>query len=348
MKKHEQLEAFAAAAVCMDMYKQKFDTAKAKKEERFKRLNQNYKAGSPLFVEERNKITPDFNKEVEDARTELLSEFEDILDKTIVHEKAKVTVVTGSTKELLGTLKYLQDMPVSVDEYTTLTDSFGGKFYWIDRFLEKVADNNGIKKTGVQPSLTVKLEVLETLAENVRNFINEYDGEDKVFSITSSDKYIFSLEDKFTNGYAGIYLDAREQAKRMVSNALNKGDSLERGVTIANMLRTSTPEMQEEILSILAENDYPALSDPTMNFVGVKDVIDRFRKQDGELVKAADDAIDKVNSVKSRPECLGIVFDNLDNRHFRKRIEEKISNTGNEELKEIYENAREIKKEEEK
>lgn len=179
--KKEQLEVFAMAKVCMDTYKNRFDKAKTKKEERFKNLNRNFVPGSPMFVAERDKITPEYKTEVENARDELLKDFEDVFMRTVAHEKAAVSVVTGSTKEMLATLKYLEDMPVSVDEYTALTGSFGGKLYWLDRFFEKIADKNGIAKTGVQPSLTVKMEILETLAANVREFLNEYDGEKKEF-----------------------------------------------------------------------------------------------------------------------------------------------------------------------
>lgn len=344
--KKEQLEIFATAAVCMDMYKSRFDNAKAKKEERFKTLKSNFVPGSPMYIQERDKIVPEYEQEIEDAREELSGTFEDAYMRTVAREKAAVTAVTGSTKETLAALKYLEDMPVSLDEYNALTGCLGGKLYWIDRFFERVADKNGIAKTGVQPSLTVKLEILGTLAANVRQFISEYDGDRKNFALISSEKYLFNLEDKYTNGYSGIYLNDKEQAKRMVSKALGKGDSLERSCTLANMLRTAAPDMQNEILSILAEGGHPALSDPAMQFTGVKEIVDRFRKEDLQDSRAADAAMEQVNSAKSRPEYAGAVYDNFDNRHFRKKMEEKIAATNDRELKECYENVRDMKQNE--
>ena len=125
------------------------------------------------------------------------------------------------------------------------------------------------------------------------------------------------------------------------------GDSLDRSVTLSNMLRTATPDMQDEILSVLAEGERPALSDPTMNLTGVKDVVDRFIKTDGELVKAASAAMKKADSAKSHQERIGIIWDNFDNRHLRKMVEEKIAATNDMELKESYENMQEIKREQE-
>ena len=52
-----------------------------------------------------------------------------------------------------------------------------------------------------------------------------------------------------TNGYSNVRMSDKETAKRLVANALNKGDSLERSCALANMLRTSKPDMQYEILS---------------------------------------------------------------------------------------------------
>lgn len=344
--KKEQLEVFAMAKVCMDTYKNRFDKAKTKKEERFKNLNRNFVPGSPMFVAERDKITPEYETEVENARDELLKDFEDVFMRTVAHEKAAVSVVTGSTKEMLATLKYLEDMPVSVDEYTALTGSFGGKLYWLDRFFEKIADKNGIAKTGVQPSLTVKMEILETLAANVREFLNEYDGEKKNFVVTSSDKYIFHLEERYTNGYSGVHMSDKETAKRLVNKALNKGDSMERSVALANMLRTTEPDMQHEILSLLAEGKHPALSDPTMSLTGVKDVVDRFEKENSRNIKAADVAMGKIKDAKSHQERMGIIWDNLENGHFKKQLEEKISATNDEKLRDSYETALEVKQEE--
>ena len=344
--KKEQLEIFATAKVCMDTYKNRYDKAKAKKEERFKSLNRNFVPGSPMFVAERDRITPEFEAEVEGARDELSGTFEDVYMRTVAREKAAVTAVTGSTKEMLTALQYLEGMPVSLDEYNALTDCFGGKLYWLDRFFERIADKNGIAKTGVQPSLTAKLAVLEELAENTKQFLNGYDGERKNFIATSSEKYIFSLEDKYTNGYSGIFLNDKEQAKRMVSKAMWKGDSLERSCILANMLRTATPGMQNEILSILAESGHTSLTDPAMRFTGVQNVVDRFRKEDAKLIKAADAAMEQVDSAKSRPEYAGGVYDNFDNRHFRKKMEEKIAATNDRELKECYENVRDMKQNE--
>ena len=63
-------------------------------------------------------------------------------------------------------------------------------------------------------------------------------------------------------------------------------------------------------------------------------------------MKAADAAMEQVDSAKSRPEYAGAVYDNFDNRHFRKMLEEKIAATNDHELKGCYENVREMKQNE--
>lgn len=191
------------------------------------------------------------------------------------------------------------------------------------------------------------MEILQTLEQNVREYIDGYDGENKCFSITSSDKYIYKMEESYTNSYSNVRLDSLEQVKRMISKALNEGISLDRSFVLANMLRTSTPDIQDEMLSILAKKDPAALHDPTMQFTGVQSVVDRFIKTDGELVKAAGMAMEKADNAKSHQERIGILWDNFDNRHLRKKIEERIAATKDEELKDSYENMKQIKKEQE-
>lgn len=341
-----ELDIFNMARVVMDTYKTKFEKAKKKREERFRNLNTNYKPGSPLFLEERNKIVPDFEAEIAKARNDLMMEFEDSLMKLRAVETAKIAVITSETKSMMAVLDCLKDRTVSLDEYTVLAQHYGGKTYWVDRFLETLADKCGIMDSMVQPGLGTKLEILKTLEQNVREYIDGYDGENKCFPVTSSDKYIYKMEESYTNSYSNVRLDSREQAKRMISKALNEGSSLDRSFVLANMLRTSTPDIQDEMLSILAEKDPAALHDPTMQFTGVKNVVDRFIKTDGELVKAANMAMAKADNAKSHQERIGILWDNFDNRHLRKKIEERIAATNDEELADSYENMKEIKQEE--
>lgn len=340
-----ELDIFNMARVVMDTYKTKFEKAKKKREERFRNLNANYKPGSPLFVKERDSITPEFQEEVEKARHDLMAEFEDSLMKLRATETAKVATISNETKSMMSVLDCLETKTVSVDEYKVLVEHFGNKAYWIDRFLERVADKCGIMDSMVQPPLSVKLEILQTLEQNVREYIDGYDGENKCFPVTSSDNYIYKMEESYTNGYRGVHLNNREQAKRMISKALNEGSSLDRSFVLANMLRTSTPDIQDEMLSILAEKDPAALHDPTMNFTGVKNVVDRFIKTDGELVKAANVAMAKADNAKSHQERIGILWDNFDNRHLRKKIEERIAATNDEKLRDSYANMKEIKEE---
>lgn len=345
MKK--EYEVFSTAKVCMDCYKSKYDKAKAKKKQSFDNLNKNFVPGSPMFVQERDKIVPTYEKEVEGARDEALKVFEDALEKAIACERGHAMAISTETTRLMSVLDCLKDSPVSVDEYNALVEAHGNKSYWVDRFFEKIAEKNSIYETGVQPSLTAKLEILNELAANTRDCLNNYNGEDKTFLVTSSDKYIFGLEEKYTNGYSGVRMSDRETAKRLVDKALNKGDSMERSCTLANTLRTSKPDMQHEILSLLAEGEHPALSDPTMNLTGVKEIVDRFRKENLQDIKAADVAMKKVKNPKSRQERLGAIYDNLDNRHFVKALEKYIADTKDSELKDSYENAWEVKREKE-
>ncbi|MCM1026389.1 MAG: hypothetical protein NC432_08120 [Roseburia sp.] len=337
--KRDDLVIFSTARVVYDSYKAKFDAAKAKKEQRFKDLNANFRPGSPMFIIERDKITPEFQEEVETAREEARRHFMDELENARIKERAYAAVVSGSVKDMLNTLKCLEDLPISVDEYNVLASVHGDKFYFVDRFLEKLARKNGIQNSSVQPPLTTKLEILDKLEAEVTEYLNKYDGENKNFLITSSDNHIFRLEDSYTNGYKNINMDNAEKAKRMISQALNKGDSMERSLTLANMIRTSAPELQTDILTELTERDHTALSDPTMNLTGVTAIIENFKKSEYDGIKKAKETVQKIKSEKMKHVQETIVYRNLEDRHFLREVQQ----SNDDSLKRLVKEAQEIK-----
>ena len=124
-----ELEIFTMAKITMDTYQARYEKAKKKREERFRNLNANYKPGSPLFLEERNKIVPDFEAEIAKARNDLMMEFEDSLMKLRAVETAKVAAISNETKTMMSVLDCLETKTVSVDEYKVLAEHYGGKWY---------------------------------------------------------------------------------------------------------------------------------------------------------------------------------------------------------------------------
>lgn len=342
-----ELDIFNMAKVVMDTYKARFDKAKKKKEERFERLKKNFMPGSPLFVKERDSITPQFQEEVEKARHDLMAEFEEELMRLKAVETAQVATISSETKSMMIVLDHLKDSVISIDEYTVLAQHYGGKSYWVDRALERAALKCAIPDSMVQPPLSTKLEILKTLEENVREYIEKYDGEKKNFFVTSSERYLFSLEERYTNNYSSMRLNSREEAKRAVTKALSEGSSFDRALVLANVLRTSKPDVQQEILAYLDEKDPAALHDPTMKFSGVKQVVDKFRETDGRLLKEAKEIMKKVNSAKTHQDRIGLIWDNFSNYQLRKMVENQIEKTNDEKLKDSYQNMWDIKKEQE-
>lgn len=338
--KKEDLIIFATAKITMDNYKRRYDKAKKRKKQRFNDLNANYRPGSPMFVQERDKIEPEYKAEIENARDKCRRDFTEVLENTIAKERAAATVTGGSVNNVLETLKCLETIPVSVDEYTALVDTLGGKLYWIDRYFEKIAEKNGIRDTGVQPSLTVKLQVLNRLEADVTEFLNDYNGEDKSFIVTNSDVHIFKMEDEYTNGYSHVSMSGREQAKRMVTEALRRGDSMERACYLSNMIRTSKPDLQQELLMELSERDSSALSDPTMNLVGISTVIENFRKTEYAGRKKAEKTIEQIKGENLKHNRETIAFQNLENRYFM----DAVKRSDDKDLKALVSEMQEVKK----
>ena len=97
--------------------------------------------------------------------------------------------------------------------------------------------------------------------------------------------------------------------------------------------------MQNVLLTELADRDSTMLSDPTMNFTGVTNVLENFKKTEYEGMKKAQRIIEKIKGTDFKYDRDTIVYQNLGDRYFLKAIEQSEDNS----LKELVKDAQEVK-----
>lgn len=336
----KELKIFAMAKVASDMYKEKYNKADKKRKEARRDLNSNYIPGSAKFKEYKATIEPEFKAEVEKAREEILTEFEREFDELRETEIARVKTITQGSEKNMDILDRLSNIPISADEFYFLVEQYGNRNYWTDRQLMSLGTKNGIQECGVSPDITTKLGLLDQLKENLCSFIDKYRNNNSYETeVLVADATLQRLEKQYTNNYSGIRLDAREAGKRIVTEALNKLDAMERSMYLANSIRTSSPDMQEGILYELCENHSDIIGNPVMRLSGVSAAMESYKKAEYEGVKRAEKTIEKVRGEKSEWNRDCIIFSNLEDKYFLEAVEK----SDDEELKKAVKHQKEVK-----
>ena len=336
----KELKLFSIAKVMADMYKSRYDKADKKRKEAWNDLNRNFVKGSPKFQEYKKRIEPEFQEEIGKAKAELFSDFEKEFNELREHEIARVKVITPGAKEMIDVLGRLQNIPISVDEFNFLVEQYGNHSYWTDRHLANLGVKNGIQECNVAPDITTRLGVLDELKSNLESYFEKYNG-DFVYGaeVLVADSTLQRLEKQYTNNYAGISLNAAETAKRIVTDALNKLDSMESSMYLANSLRTSSPKVKESILYELCKNHDRIAEIPCMRLAGVSSAMENFKESEYKGICKAEKTIERIKGESRKYEQETIVYQNLGDRHFI----DAVAQSGDNDLKEMVKHMREVK-----
>lgn len=336
----KELQIFSMASVAGDMYKSRYDKANEKRKAAWKDLKANFVPGSARFKEFKATIEPEFKAAIQKAREEVQTEFDREFEELRETEIARVKTISPGSEKMMDILGRLVNIPISVDEFGYLVEQYGNHNYWVDRQLISLSVKNGIQECAVAPDITTKLGILDELKNNLYTYFEKYNGEVAYnTAVLVSDAAIQRLEKQYTNNYSGISLNAREAGKRIVVEGLNKLDSLEKSMYLANALRTSTPDVQEGILYEICKNHESIKENPNMRLSGVSSAIENFKKAEYEGMRRAERTIDRIQNEPKKYEQDTIIYQNLEDRHFLKAVRE----SGNDELKKAVRHQQEVK-----
>lgn len=336
----KELKIFSMAKVAADMYREKYNRADKKRKEAWKDLNANYVPGSAKFLEYKSSIEPEFQTEIKKAKEEILSEFDGELEDLMEYEIARVKTVSPGSEKTMDILGRLCNMPISVDEFNYLVEQYGNHNYWVDRQLTSISIKNGIQECAVHPDITTKTGILDELKNNLHSYMDKYRNNHSYNTeVLVAESTIQKMEKQYTNNYSGITLNPREAGKRIVTEALNKLDAMERSMYLANSLRTSSPDTQEGILYELCKNHDDIIENPVMRLSGVSAAMESYRNEEYEGMRRAEKTIEKIRSEESEWNRDCIIFSNLEDRYFL----EAVKKSDDEELKKAVKYQQEVK-----
>lgn len=230
-------EIFGTLAVIRDAYSMNVRAARNKEKQRRKDMMENLKAGSPAFIRERDSIGEDFKHEIDSAKEEALREIETAVFNAQAREKAKVRLL-ATTTESMRQLEALKDVPVSVEEFNELCAVFGGRNYWVDKNLRKIASENGIEKTPMlEPDFSSKMAVINDLEKRFTDFVKYGDPEE--LNMPVCDVALRMAEETFTGNYCNYEFSPERRALQIIDKAQQARTPFEVAGRINNALMTA-------------------------------------------------------------------------------------------------------------
>lgn len=337
----KQLQIFTLARICADTYKRKYNKADKERKDAWNDLNRNFLKGSPKFIKYRDSIEPEFQSKIQKAREELTAEFETEYEELRKIEIDRVKSIGSGSEKIMDVLGRLENIPISVDEFSYLIEQYGNHGYWTDRYLASIGQKNGMQECDIQPDITTKLSVLKELKSNLYGYFDKYKNDNSYSSdVLVADVTFQRLEKRYTNNYAGISLNGKESGKRIALEGLNKTDELERSMYLANALNTATPEVQEGILLELVKNHSEIADNPNIRLAGISKAMENFKETEYKGMCKAEQVIKKIKGESREYEQKTIIYNNLEDKHFI----DAVAQSEDDNLKKLVKHMREVKK----
>lgn len=312
LKKNHKI--FDLVDVFRDTYMQKYDALLNEKNEKIAYAKKNFIKGSDGYKNALDMANSEFDVNVEVLQKECLAEIKPEIESKKMEIRAEVSTVDTNTMQQLNAIAQL---PISNTEMQLVCDRYQGKNYWIDRKLSQIADNNGCR-IALEPSLDVKMSVLDDLERRIDSFIADYEGRESQtlinFDMLSSNK-LLHLEKMYTNDYLNSRLSARERAKRIISNAKTKGNILDISVTLNQAYKNADYQVQEAILFELATNE-KALTPEQMKHSGMAEMVDVYKESGFKSMKLAFDGFNELKVATSKDAIKDVIVKYGDNKKF--------------------------------
>lgn len=249
---------FGLLTVARDKFISDINTAKARKKERLKLMNENLRPGGSAFEKERASIFEDYEKDTEKAKREVLSAIDKGFEDAAAAERLKIHGIADAAASL-RVLESLRGLPVSAVEFKELVDMFGGRSVWSDKALRGIAQQNGINTKGLlEPELSEKMEVLAELKEKFEKTLEEFNVERQdadLLSVSLSDPFIRFAEERFSGGFVNFEWSAERKAAALMDECARERNPYLVASKVNNILETADVATARAMVERLEEKD---------------------------------------------------------------------------------------------
>ena len=293
MAKNNKLpEIFDLCRVLRDSYRQKYDDAVKTRDDAIRFAKTNYVRQSPMLKQSLESARLEFANTIDALKTETRQALADELEKLKTAETAKVLQSPIGIERF----KALESVPLSMKELSIIAKQHGGKDYYIDRYIQVLADKNGIDTTDpdafpLMTSIDDKLEALQSLADGLEDLLTNYDENKSVKALSAlSDRTLMRIENKYI-GSERTALTLEQRTDRAYATIASMPRQLERANAIGNALRNCPDKRSRDALLLkLAENPVGDLAE----HLSAPSAIQAFRDNKGREYHAAEDALAKL------------------------------------------------------
>ena len=248
------------------IYREEFKRAREERDKTIKYFNDEYREGSK---EKRAKIAEaeeTFKKTIDELRDTCKGKYKMLFEELETRARARVGIVN---REVLETVKAFADIPLSVDEFASIVNQYGGRNYLADRILEKMAEENGITSNGltvdgeplaIEPPLSTKLQILSELREQADHLIGTYGTVDEDMMSRTGDLFPDVLERAeimYTNGLHESNITPKQIAVRVADILRTRGSSASN--YLDNTLNNAAPAVQRAIMNEVLAHESVAI-----------------------------------------------------------------------------------------
>lgn len=211
------------------------------------------KFSAQYYPEELKKIEAEYAAKREAIREKCRDLYNPIIEEL---EARAIGNAMAMNKSLMDEVRAFESIPLTAAEYGAILEHYGNRNYYVDRFLEKLAETNGLiignvqtsGLRGLEPSLDRKLAILKDLKERADRFVNDYgtfSGDNFETRQALFPAFLTTAEDSYTNGLYADALTPRQIAGRVAEAMRTNPGNASR--VLDNAIANATPSVRSAI-----------------------------------------------------------------------------------------------------
>lgn len=311
----------AVLKVAADDYKKRYDAILANRKTKEQELSKNYIPGSDLYKSEKQNISDDFAKKVEELQEEIDSCVRESFEELRAFESMKVKSVDAVA---LGKMNALYDIPLTTSELSALNQQFGkNKDYWCEKILAQMCEKNGVKPSvlGLESDYETKMNIIAELEKRMKDLFDMYEGE---FTVTTEmllhESVLGRYELKYAGSYENLCLTSADVANSAFNAIVSKNSISEKGIALHNVMRNADELTQAELMSTVLENDYKSKQWVTRE---MREKIEKFEKNGLSQYKKAKQIIEEAKKAENSQKASEIVTDAGENKYLSMMVDDE-------------------------
>ena len=297
------------------LYKKEFARIKEEYETEVNRVRRVFRDGTKDKAEALQEAEEKFKTDIGKLKAECIDMYEPVIAE--LEAKAK-TKAAKMDKTLVETVRMLESIPLSSEEFSCILKEYGGRNYYSDRILEMLAAENGITNRGVtangeplliEPNLQTKLKVLEELRGQAIHLGGTYGTPEENEMSRIGDLFPDVLERaemRFTNGLYEGSATPKQIAVRVIDNLRTKGGRA--SGYLDRVLANSSNIAKKAIMNELLRSDEGSVKAAIARSRS-KMEIEAFANGEVEKYRAAESAIENLYAALENKEVANAIID---------------------------------------